>query len=907
MTPQTSAERRSRRSGVVRRPAPAAVPRATRFVETKLRPPMLREDVIARSLLLERLQHDIVSFPLTLVSAPAGYGKTTALASLPRAMPEVAFAWLSLDEDDNDPAIFAAALVESLRRVDATLAEEAAELLPEAGSATRAILDALINDVVAHHPSPLVIVFEDFHRVTDSSIAKSMEYLIERMPPQLHVVIGTRHDPQLALPRLRARQQVAEVRTNDLRFSEPESRQLLNEKLRLGLAPDHVALLHERTEGWPAGISLLVGALRRLPAAINRESFLAQLAQLDRYVFDFLAAEVLDALREEDRRFLLDISILTELSPDLCAAVTGRADAAEALHDLYARNLFITALDEPPTLFRFHDLVREFLRTKLERDEPERARELHRRAARAESVLSRAVAHFIAAEEWDDAAKLIAERGESAMRDGALATIASWINALPDEVIDAHPRLHYLLGVMSWTRFDVAVAICHFERAVDGMRAAGDEAGVGPALVFLSGLLMAIGEFARAGEFAHDASQCDLPLASRLSLLIQESWLEMAIGRCEHATDSFDAALDLIEAQNDPALVHSVSRTVHCYLFGLPNATPRIERFVRIALPHTRSAASPLRASALMALAWAQQWRGRSTQAEATAAEAMELAERAGGLRSVATEAGLLRATLAALRRDEKTSDTMFDLVFRELRHLVPFSDAWLAGYLVALGRIRLQQGRIADARAAEQRIRSVENVREWPIAPVARALFRGLIESAEGRDDEAEANLRLAIKLQNRIHIDYFAGDARVALAALMLRKDRVEEAMKTFSPVLARHERYGTPGAVAWEGAPVRPLLRLARERSVHAAFATRVMEVMGDPDAGEELIVTPGGDPLTAREAEVLRLIAAGASNAAIAEKLGISVHTVKRHVANVLQKLGASSRAEAGAVARRLHLD
>jgi LuxR family maltose regulon positive regulatory protein len=285
----------------------------------------------------------------------------------------------------------------------------------------------------------------------------------------------------------------------------------------------------------------------------------------------------------------------------------------------------------------------------------------------------------------------------------------------------------------------------------------------------------------------------------------------------------------------------------------------------------------------------------------------MELAERAGGLRSVATEAGLLRATLAALRRDEKTSEAMFDCVFRELQQLVPFSDAWMSGYLVALGRIRLQQGRITDARLAEQRIRSVENLREWPIAPVARALFRGLIESAEGRDEEAEANLRIAIKLQNKIHIDYFAGDARVALAALMLRNGRAEEAMKTFSPVLARHERYGTPGAVAWEGAPVRPLLRFALERGVHAAFATRVMQVMGEPEGDETAIATPGGESLTTREAEVLRLIAAGASNASIAAKLGISVHTVKRHVANVLQKLGASSRAEAGAVARRLHLD
>ena len=205
MTVQTSAQRRSRRTGVVRRSAAAAQPRAMRFVETKLRPPMLRDDVIVRELLLDHLRTDVTSFKLTLVSAPAGYGKTIMMASLPRALPDAAIAWLSLDEDDNDPNVFVAALVESLRRVDARIVEEATALLGSASGAPRAVLDALINDVVAHHPTPIVIVLDDFHRVTDAAIAKAVEYLIERMPPQMHVMIGTRHDPQLPLPRLRAR------------------------------------------------------------------------------------------------------------------------------------------------------------------------------------------------------------------------------------------------------------------------------------------------------------------------------------------------------------------------------------------------------------------------------------------------------------------------------------------------------------------------------------------------------------------------------------------------------------------------------------------------------------------------------------------------------------------------------
>src|SRR5256885_10235633 len=280
MTLQTSTQRRSRRTSVVRRSAPAAVPGGMRFVETKLRPPMLRDDVIVRATLLDRLRVDVTSFKLTLVSAPAGYGKTIVLASLPHALPDVSFAWLSLDEDDNDPNVFVAALVESFRRVDAHLVDEATALLGNASGAPRAVLDAVINGIVSHHPAPIVVVLEDFHRVTDSAVTKSVEYLIERMPPQMHLVIGTRHDPQLPLPRLQSRRQLAEIRMSDLRFSEPESRQLLNDKLHMGLTAEHVALLHERTEGWPAGVSLLVGALRRLPAGTNRQGVLAEVTEI---------------------------------------------------------------------------------------------------------------------------------------------------------------------------------------------------------------------------------------------------------------------------------------------------------------------------------------------------------------------------------------------------------------------------------------------------------------------------------------------------------------------------------------------------------------------------------------------------------------------------------------------------
>lgn len=906
MSPEGVSLQRSRSRTRARQQQPGPPPPGVRFVDTKLRPPRLREDVIARARLVDALYDAAKSIPLTLISAPAGYGKTTLLAALQREHPEISLAWVSLDEEDNDPNVFAAALVAAIRRADPRLGAEAQGLLPGLSGLPRVILDLLINEIVALHPSPLVVVLDDFHRIVEPSIPRAIEYLIDRLPPQMHLVISTRHDPQLPLPRLRVRNQVAELRLDDLRFSEAESRALLNDRIGLAMTPEHIALLQQRTEGWPAGVSLMVAALRRLPGAIDRDAFLDHLGQLDRYVFDFLAAEVLAALTPEERQFLLDVSVLTELSPELCGAVTQRDDAGAALADLYARSLFVMALDQPPTLFRFHDLFRDFLRHTLEREQPERARELHRRAGCAEPVFSRAVAHLLAGQAFDDAARLIEERGESTLREGALVTLKSWIDALPEEVVDAHPRLSYLLGVAAWTRFDFQATIAHLRRAADGFRARGDHTNAGPALVVLSNAYAAIGEFARAGELTEEASQVDLPMASRLSLLIQETWLDMAGGNPQLAVEAFDAALDLIEAANDPELIHSLARGIHCYLFSLPGATSRIERFIRIALPHARER-SPLRASVLTMRAWSHQWRGRSEEAGATALRALEIAEHLGGMRSTSISVQLLRAVLAALRGDSRVADASIDALFASLKQddAAPFTDAWLAGYLVTLGRIRLMQGRLDEARAAEQRIRAIENLREWPIAPVARAMFRGMIAAAEERFADAEESFREAVRLQERIHIGYFAGDARTMLASLLHERGRVDEALATFAPVLAEHAADETPGAVAWAGSVALPLLRLARERGVHAEFAAEVLALFGER-SGPSAVVTPTGEALSPRELEVLRLIADGASNAAVGEKLGISVHTVKRHVANLLQKLAVSSRAEAGAVARKMEI-
>lgn len=869
-------------------------PRGIRFVETKLRPPVLRADVIPRSRVLHVVSDAIRSHPLTLVSAPAGYGKTTVLAAFAHGQSDGSVAWLSVDEDDNDPSLFTAALLAAVRRVDPRLGREAAELLPSASGFARAVLDSLINDVIADHAAPLVLVIDDFHRVTESSIVQALAYLVDRMPPQLHVVLAARHDPQLPLPRLRVRHQVAELRLDDLRFTAAESRQLLNDMLQLNLTSDHLALLQNRTEGWPAGLSLLVSALKRLPN-LDRDSFLRHLAHIDRYVFDFLAAEVFDTLNAEERQFLLDVSILAELTPDICAAVSRNEHAGAMLRAMYARNLFLLALDDRGHILRFHDLVREFLLHKLQREQPERVPELHRRAAAAEQSYSRAVTHLIAAEEWDAAAAIIETRGESTLRDGALATFRGWTDALPAEVLDRHPRLHYLLGVAAWSHFEVGRAIEHQRHAVEGFRAAGDAVGLGPALVLLSNALFASGDFAAARELNAEASACDLPMVSRLSLLMQEAFSNLSGAKREHALELIDAALDLVESNDDPELLHTLSRDMHTPLFSIPGMAPRAERFARIASREERHSPSPLMVSALSMLAWAQQWRGNSDEAEATAAKAMAMAELLGATGLVELKASVLRGGLAALRRDDVLADAMIDFLWLALRNpdARPLADAWMAGYLVWLGRIRLLQGRIEEASAAALRISVVENVREWPTAPLARTILQALVAAAQGRRAEAIEMLWPAVKMQETVRADTFAGDARVHLAGLLLENGDRDEAIEVFRPAFAESETHGTPGAILWNGPAARSLIRLMGEAAPEPPPAPAV--------------ITAHGQPLTARETEVLRLIAHGSSNAAVAQKLGISIHTVKRHVANLLQKLRVSSRSEAGAVARKLHID
>jgi LuxR family transcriptional regulator, maltose regulon positive regulatory protein len=322
------------------------------FPHTKLHPPYISGDLLERPGLLERIHRAVTTHRLTLVSAPAGSGKTTAIAALRDAHPNLPLAWLTLEEDDNDLVAFLAMLLGAIQQVYPGCGANTRLLLDHAAGLgdQRHVVGTLINDLLDYEPAPFVLVIDDLHVITELPIHQALDYLLEHLPPMLHLVVTTRHDPPLALARLRARGQLAELRMADLRFTNTEVLRFCNDVLSLNLTGDNVALVQQRTEGWVAGVRLLTLALSQTELA-ERTQRITSFARSQRFIFDYLAEEVLRQLAPDQRAFLLETSLLSELTPALCQAITGREDASAVLDDLYRRNLFLVELeaeDAPP-------------------------------------------------------------------------------------------------------------------------------------------------------------------------------------------------------------------------------------------------------------------------------------------------------------------------------------------------------------------------------------------------------------------------------------------------------------------------------------------------------------------------------------------------------------------------------
>jgi LuxR family transcriptional regulator, maltose regulon positive regulatory protein len=430
---------------VLELPPPEADPG---LIWTKLRPPVLRAGLIERAGLESLLQAGVQG-KLSLLDAPAGFGKTTLLAQWAASMGAGRVAWVSLDEGDNDPTRLWVYVVEALRTVEPGLGATALEaLVARSADLYRVVLPPLLNEL-AELDSPLVLVLDDYHLVANPTCHQTLAFFLDHLPATVHMALSTRIDPPLPLARMRAKGELTELRVAELEFTDQEASALLNGSMGLQLASDDVERLAERTEGWPAGLYLAGLSVR---GRTDATGFIASFHGDNRHVADYLGTEVLARQPEAIRSFLLRTSFLERLSGPLCDAVLETEGSAVVLAELERSNLFLVPLDDHREWYRYHHLFMELLRLELGHQDPALVPALHRRAAawhREAGNLEDAIGHATAAGDYTGAAALIAASWLVYWRRGRRATVARWLDGLPDAAVMTNPPVAY---VAAWIR-----------------------------------------------------------------------------------------------------------------------------------------------------------------------------------------------------------------------------------------------------------------------------------------------------------------------------------------------------------------------------------------------------------------------------------------------------------------------
>jgi LuxR family maltose regulon positive regulatory protein len=860
------------------------------------------------SALLDRALDDKVR--LALLSAPPGYGKTIALAGWlqSRGLP---CAWLSLDAADNDLARFARYLGAALGSVRPEAEAATLGLVGPGSNATSDLIGAVLVDAMAATDEPFVLVFDDYHVVTAEPVRRLVRFLVEHGPPFVHLVLVTREDPPVPLARLRAHGRLVELRADDLRYSVDEASAYLADA-GLVVATDLVARLVEQTEGWIAGLQLAAISLRDRPdAAALVEAFSGS----QRFVLDYLADEVLERIDDDLRSFLVHTSIGERFDVGLCRELSGRDDADALLTRAELANLFLVPLDTERRWYRYHHLFADYLRAQLGEDE---RRALHERAAdylEAHGLGPEAIDHALAGGSLDRAVGLIEREAVATFEAGELATLLGWLDALPDDRVAASGELVSLRGWALFLTGQVAAArACADSPIAPGIagsaegrlyalrvvldpffpseRGADDLAGASLELLGADDpvralTLLALGTTRLSrGEFVAAIETLRLALASArrtgqsMTAAAAATVLGLALVATGSRSEAEVLARELLEDRRAPGSPAGAAAwfVVH-WLLGIaryeagdpPEARAELERgyaaAARFGLDRTFGLGVP---DAYLALA---RQATASPEAALETVRAVARDARAAGATRVAAQAAETEARIRLMQGDLAAAATWAE---QEPAHVGGgVADSGRQVRDLTIARVRLAQSRPAEARgqlaAARGAAEAVNSVAEL----ITIGILDAAVADATGRRAAARRSLEAAVRLAGPGgYVQRFVDDGRSVAHLLPL--------VRKASPTFVDRVTTAVDDAVG---------PRRARARVGHAVWQ----------DAAGQLL-----EPLTARELDVLRLMAEGATNADIARRLAVSVGTAKWHVGNVRAKLGVSNRTQALVRAQELGL-
>ena len=906
---------------------------------TKLSVPSARSTLVSRPRLGERLDEGL-GRKLTLISAPAGFGKTTLLSAWPDAPSgnDRPVAWLSLDPGDNDPARFWRYFITAVDQLQPGSGETALALLgsPQAPP-IEAILTTLLNELV-DLSTDAVLVIDDYHLIESQTIHEALTFLIDHLPPRMHLAIATRVDPPLPLPRLRARGEMTELRAADLRFTPEEAATFLNRVMGLELSAEDTAELEGHTEGWIAGLQMAALAMRD---HADVSGFIAAFTGSNRHVVDYLAEEVLARQPEELRTFLLETSVLDRMCAPLCNVVTGHADGQTTLEHLEHANLFLVALDDERHWYRYHHLFADVLLQRLHQTQAGLAPELHKRACgwfEEEGLVGEAINHALAAQDWERAVRLIESNGVTVVLNQQIQTMLGWIDRVPEELARERPALCTIraLALVLFNRPDAAEASLQQAELYLGGNPTTDQARtiLGRAAVIRAAIARSSGDLERCVAMGRRA----------LELLPETEF----IGRAA--------------ARTNAALAYQVSG----------NVAPANERALEgVTASFHASGARVMLLRSIDFLARLRTLQGRLRVAAATYEESAQVASGRDGLPGTVNSAAYY-VGLGDIHREWNDLDSAEGHLRRGVDlfagTLSVDADVVTHGYL-SLARLQQARGQHADAQATLEEFADLARQRDFFSLLAARGeaalarlalvqedlsaavswaeasglgardepgyrreeqyLTRARVLIAQGQPGPMNSYLDDALGLLDRLLGAAEAGGRMssvieiLALRALALQaRHESSEALAALERALVLAEPEGYVRLFVDEGAPMKTLLsellkgrkgaRDSRQRAL-LGYARRLLAAFESPHTNTEPAVglapesdRPMLDPPTAREQEVLALMAEGLSNREIAARLFIATSTVKGYVHSLLRKLEADSRTKAISRARELHL-
>jgi ATP/maltotriose-dependent transcriptional regulator MalT len=826
------------------------------ILATKLYIPRPRPNVVSRPRLLERLNEGLHR-KLTLISAPAGFGKTTLVSEWVEGI-ERPTAWLSLDDQENDPARFLNYLVAALQTITSTLGEGVLGVLQSPQPPPiEAILTALLNEITTI-PDHFVLVLDDYHVLDAKPIDQALTYLVEHLPPQMHLVIATREDPQLPLARLRARGHLTELRATDLRFTASEAAAFLNQVMSLSLSAADIAALEDRTEGWIAGLQL---AALSLQGHQDVAGFIQAFAGDHRYIVDYLVAEVLQRQPAPVRTFLLQTAILDRLCGPLCDAVTGQEEGNARLEALERGNFFVVPLDDKRHWYRYHHLFAEVLSAHLLAEQPDQVSTLHRRASEwyeQHGSAADAIRHALEAFDFARAADLI-ELAVPAMRQSRQeATLLGWLKALSDELVQVRPVLSV---AYAWA-------------------------------------LLAVGELEAAHARLRDA----------------ERWLDTTADMRERP-ESHSAEMVVVDEEEFRRLPGSIAlvRAGQALARGdMPEAMTTYERALQWA---TAPGAPVLRGAADMYVGMSDLLREHNDLDAAT--QHLLSSQALGELAGLPQNPYRWRVAMARIRAAQDDLDGALDLLDQAERLYEADFSPNVRPVATWKTRVWVAQGRFGEALgwAREQGLEASDDLsylREFEHITLARVLL------ARYPVDRTDRSIHGAVGLLERLLQAAQEGRRMGNVLEILLLQALAHQAQGDLPAALVPLERAltlaepeGYVRSFVDEGSPMAVLLEEAAKHGIAPNYVRQLLAAFeAEKQQSENTSYPPPAqpliEPLSPRELEVLHLIAQGLSNQEISERLFLALGTVKGHNQQIFGKLQVQRRTEAVARARELGL-